>query len=160
MDVAGFERTLTEHAPPGGLSELLTALWHERKGDWTRAHEIAQDIETPEAAWVHAYLHRREGDTSNAGYWYRQAGKSVNRGDMDEEWRSIVTALLGASRMDQQDLRAGLCATCVHARKVISSRGSTFSLCQRSLADPSYPRYPPLPVIRCTGHEPAPGAGA
>jgi hypothetical protein len=95
MDVVAFERTLTEGAPPGGVSVLLKALWHERKGDWTRAHEIAQDIDTPEAAWVHAYLHRREGDTSNAGYWYRQAGKPVNRRDMDEEWRAIVAALLG-----------------------------------------------------------------
>lgn len=95
MDVAAFKRALNQDAPPDGLSALLKALWHEHKGDWTRAHEIAQDIETPEAAWVHAYLHRREGDISNAGYWYRQAGKPVNRGDLDEEWREIVAALLG-----------------------------------------------------------------
>lgn len=94
MTLAAFELSLTQDSPPAEVSDLLTALWHERKGDWTRAHEIAQDIDTPEAAWVHAYLHRREGDASNAGYWYRQAGKPVNRGDMDAEWRDIVAALL------------------------------------------------------------------
>jgi hypothetical protein len=69
-------------------------LWHERNGDWTKAHEIAQDIDGRDAAWVHAYLHRREGDLPNAAYWYRQAGKPVEKGDMDQEWRVIVGALL------------------------------------------------------------------
>jgi hypothetical protein len=73
---------------------LLRALWHERRGDWARAHEITQDIDTPDAAWVHAYLHRREGDPSNAAYWYRHAGKPIERGSLDDEWRDIVSALL------------------------------------------------------------------
>ena len=77
------------------MSDLLRALWHERRGDWDRAHEIAQEIAGPDAAWVHAYLHRREGDQSNAAYWYRQAGHPVVRGDLDEEWRGLVEALLG-----------------------------------------------------------------
>jgi hypothetical protein len=94
MDLAAFERSLAATAPPANLPPLPKALWHERKGDWHLAHEIAQDIDTPEAAWVHAYLHRREGDQSNAAYWYRQAGKPVHRGDLDEEWRAIVSALL------------------------------------------------------------------
>jgi hypothetical protein len=96
VDLQTFERSLTAQAPPAGLSDLVVALWHERRGDWTRAHEIAQDIETPDAAWVHAYLHRREGDPSNAAYWYRRAGKPVARGGLDEEWRAIVTVLLAA----------------------------------------------------------------
>jgi hypothetical protein len=94
MNFATFEQSLSGDAPPGGLSPLLTALWHERKGDWTRAHEIAQDIDGRDAAWVHAYLHRREGDLPNAAYWYRHAGKPVENGDMDREWRVIVGALL------------------------------------------------------------------
>lgn len=90
MDLAAFEQSLSAPAPPSGISPLLTALWYERKGDWTRAHEIAQDIDTRDAAWVHAYLHRREGDLPNAAYWYRHAGKPVETGSMDEEWRAIV----------------------------------------------------------------------
>lgn len=94
MDFSSFEASLDGQTPPDGLSPLLLALWWERKADWKRAHEIAQDIGSADAAWVHAYLHRREGDPSNAGYWYRQAGKPVNRGDMDAEWREIATELL------------------------------------------------------------------
>jgi hypothetical protein len=89
-----FEASLTANAPPAGASDVLAALWHEGRGDWTRAHEIAQDLETADAAWVHAYLHRREGDQSNAAYWYRRAGKPVARGDLVDEWRAIVEALL------------------------------------------------------------------
>jgi hypothetical protein len=77
------------------VSDLLRALWHERRGDWDRAHEIAQEVAGPDGAWVHAYLHRREGDQSNAAYWYRQAGCPLVRGDLDEEWRGLVEALLG-----------------------------------------------------------------
>ena len=94
MDYAFFERSLAENAPPAGSEPLLQAMWFERQGNWKRAHEIAQDINSDDAAWVHAYLHRREGDLPNAGYWYRQAKRPVERGDMDEEWRAIVTALL------------------------------------------------------------------
>ncbi len=82
--------------PPAGLPPLLEALWWEAKGDWTRAHEIAQQIHTRDAAWVHAYLHRREGDQANAGYWYRNADHPVCNLPLDDEWREIVTALLAA----------------------------------------------------------------
>ena len=95
MDLEAFERSVANAEPPSHTSDLLRALWWERKGAWSRAHEIAQDIESSDAAWVHAYLHRREGDLSNAGYWYRQAGKPVRRGDLDTEWREIAAALLG-----------------------------------------------------------------
>jgi hypothetical protein len=97
VDIGTFEHALHQDAPPAGLPPLLLALWHERKGDWTRAHEIAQDIDSGDAAWVHAYLHRREGDLSNAGYWYRQANRPVEHGGLDAEWRSLVTELLRTS---------------------------------------------------------------
>ena len=89
-----FEASLRGSAPPAGVPGALEALWYERRGDWDRAHEIAQDIAGSDGSWVHAYLHRREGDLSNAAYWYRQAGKPVARGNLDDEWRAIVEALL------------------------------------------------------------------
>jgi hypothetical protein len=94
VDIETFEESLMRPAPPAGLSPAVEALWHERHGDWDRAHKIAQDIAGAEGAWVHAYLHRREGDESNAAYWYRQAGKPVMRGSLDEEWRAMAKALL------------------------------------------------------------------
>jgi hypothetical protein len=94
VDLAEFEDSLRDAAPPLGISGALEALWHERRGNWDRAHEIAQDIAGSDGSWVHAYLHRREGDQSNAEYWYRQARKPVARGELNEEWRAIVTTLL------------------------------------------------------------------
>ena len=94
VDLARFEESLQGSAPPAGVSGALEALWYERRGGWDRAHEIAQDIAGTDGSWVHAYLHRREGDLSNAAYWYRQAGKPVARGNLDDEWRAIVEALL------------------------------------------------------------------
>jgi hypothetical protein len=94
MNIDTFEESLIQPAPPAGLSPAVEALWHERHGDWDRAHKIAQDISGPEGAWVHAYLHRREGDESNAAYWYRQAGKPIVRGSLDDEWRAMAEALL------------------------------------------------------------------
>jgi hypothetical protein len=69
-------------------------LWWDAKGDWTKAHESAQQDEGPEGSWVHAYLHRKEGDSSNAAYWYGRAGKPVFRGSFEEEWRQIVSTLI------------------------------------------------------------------
>jgi hypothetical protein len=96
MDVAVFEASLTRARPPAGVSDALKALWYERRGDWEHAHEVAQEIGSADGAWVHAYLHRREGDQSNAAYWYRQAGQPIRHGDLDDEWRAIVKALLAA----------------------------------------------------------------
>lgn len=96
MDLAAFEESLRGSAPPPGLPPLVAALWYERRGDWERAHEITQDLPGTDAAWVHAYLHRREGDLANAGYWYRQAARPVARHPLDEEWRTIAEALLTA----------------------------------------------------------------
>jgi hypothetical protein len=70
------------------------ALWHDAKGDWTAAHQTAQDIDNATGAWIHAYLHRKEGDSSNASYWYRRAGKPVSHESLESEWEQIVTTLL------------------------------------------------------------------
>jgi hypothetical protein len=94
VDLQRLESSLGQATPPSGLPPLVEALWHERRGDWTRAHEITQDLDGPDAAWVHAYLHRREGDLSNAAYWYRHASKPVARGSLEDEWRAIAAALL------------------------------------------------------------------
>lgn len=90
-----FEASLTDANPPTGLSPYLTALWHEKEGDWKQAHEIVQDLNTETAAWIHAYLHRKEGDEGNARYWYRNANKTFPTDQsLDEEWENLVKALL------------------------------------------------------------------
>ncbi len=76
-----------------GLPPLLAALWQEAQGNWDAAHALAQAVETPDGAWVHAYLHRREGDLSNADYWYRRAGRTRPAASMDDEWADLVRAL-------------------------------------------------------------------
>ena len=76
------------------MPPLAEALWWEARGDWDRAHRIAQDVETAEGALVHAYLHRRKGDEDNAAYWYRRAGRSVSREAPDAERQSIAAELL------------------------------------------------------------------
>jgi hypothetical protein len=76
----------------------LRALWWAAKGNWDAAHKIAQDEDDKDSAWVHAYLHRVEGDLGNAGYWYRLAGKPVATGSLETEWEGMVAALLGGER--------------------------------------------------------------
>lgn len=93
MTLAEFNLTLEATQPPAARPALV-ALWHDAKGDWHRAHEVAQDVEDATGAWVHAYLHRKEGDENNAAYWYRRAGKPVERGPLAAEWSQIVSALL------------------------------------------------------------------
>ena len=80
---------------PESWSPELRALVTEARGDWDGAHRMVQELETRAAAWVHAYLHRREGDLANAGYWYRRAGRSPSSADLEIEWREIVSALSG-----------------------------------------------------------------
>lgn len=94
MDVHGFTASLAAPAPPAGLSRALDALWYEAKGDWDRAHQLAQREKSAAGAWVHAYLHRVEGDSDNAAYWYRRAQRPVADGPVREEWAAIVKALL------------------------------------------------------------------
>src|SRR6187399_1063436 len=98
MTLAQFRETLTSTEPPPGLSAALAALWHDGRGDWDAAHRVAQDIDTPEGAWIHSYLHRKEGDPSNAAYWYRRAAKPVSPVPLADEWDAIVTALLAQSK--------------------------------------------------------------
>jgi hypothetical protein len=95
ITLEAFEASLEDQAPPSGASPLLQALWHEARGDWAKAHGIAQDDEGQDGAWVHAYLHRVEGDLANAGYWYRRAGKPRPEAPLREEWCAIVGELLG-----------------------------------------------------------------
>ena len=99
VNVTDFKASLSGAAPAPNLAAPLAALWWAAKGNWDRAHGIAQDEETPEAAWVHAYLHRVEGDIGNAGYWYRKAGKPVATGVLDAEWEEIARALLASRRV-------------------------------------------------------------
>src|SRR5213083_783547 len=94
VSMADFKASLSDAAPAPTLSPPLTALWWAAKGKWDDAHKIVMHEETAEAAWVHAYLHRVEGDLGNAGYWYRRAGRPVANGQLDAEWASIAEALL------------------------------------------------------------------
>jgi hypothetical protein len=92
--MAEFRASLSGAVPPPGLDAPLTALWWAAKGGWNEAHKLVQDEETADAAWVHAYLHRVEGDLGNAGYWYRQAAKPAASGPLETEWERIASALL------------------------------------------------------------------
>ena len=94
MTLAAFIASLESTAPPQGLTAPLQALWWDGKGDWEQAHNIAQDIENNTGSWIHAYLHRKEGDRSNAAYWYARAGKSMPFSTLEEEWEHIAAALL------------------------------------------------------------------
>lgn len=93
MDKAAFIASLHDDAPPQ-LPPALAALWHAARKEWDEAHEIVQDESSRDAAWVHALLHRQEGDEGNAGYWYRQAGKHMPAHSIEEEWDAMVDALL------------------------------------------------------------------
>jgi hypothetical protein len=79
---------------PENAGICVAALWHAARGDWHKAHELVQDDEGRAAAWVHAYLHRVEGDIGNAGYWYSRAGRPRAEGPTDAEWNEIAAALL------------------------------------------------------------------
>lgn len=96
MDRRQFHDLLTGASPPGELSLPLQGLWFAAKGNWTRAHESVQEDSSWESAWVHAYLHRLEGDLGNAGYWYRKAGQAVPKCSLEAEWQAILEALLPA----------------------------------------------------------------
>ena len=98
MTLEEFRKSLSRERPPEDLTLSLAALWWDAKGDWTKAHESVQQDEGPAGAWVHAYLHRKEGDKSNAGYWYGRAGKPQGRIPFDEEWAEIVNALVSENR--------------------------------------------------------------
>lgn len=96
MDFGEFLKSLAAMEPPAGVSKLLQVLWYEAHGDWDRAHKLAQSQKGKAAAAVHAYLHRKEGDLSNADYWYERAGAERPRGLFEKEWEALVIALLKA----------------------------------------------------------------
>lgn len=89
-----FNQSLLLKDPPANLSMHLKALWFDAKGDWENSHNIIQATDDPVASWIHAYLHRKEGDISNAGYWYHRAGKKMPDLTLHEEWKLIVKGLL------------------------------------------------------------------
>lgn len=89
-----FVKSMEATSPPAGISPLLKALWQDGKGDWDGAHVIAQDINGMEGSWVHAYLHRKEGDLWNAGYWYREAHREMPELTLEEEWEMLVKHFL------------------------------------------------------------------
>ncbi len=93
MKRVDFVASLQTAEPPGGLSAELAALWWDAKGDWARAHGMVDELETPEAMAVHAYLHRKEGEEWNADYWYRRAGRQFRRPMLEEEWRALLDGL-------------------------------------------------------------------
>jgi hypothetical protein len=93
MTLDEFKQSLSAGSPPQ-QGVLLEAMWYAGKNDWDRAHEIVQDINSRDAAWIHAYLHRKEGDLGNASYWYHRAGKNMPNVSLEKEWEEIVTALL------------------------------------------------------------------
>jgi len=90
MTADEFRQCATPHPT---WSAALTALWHDAHGDWTAAHDALQDDNSRDGAWVHAYLHRVEGDAFNAAYWYRRAGKPVCSVTLAEEWVQLVDVL-------------------------------------------------------------------
>jgi hypothetical protein len=94
MTFEEFQASVGRGEKPEGVSAELLALWTEARGDWKGAHEIVQDIESREAAWVHAHLHRREGDLGNAAYWYARARKSVCNAPLEDEWAQIARELI------------------------------------------------------------------
>lgn len=94
MTLSTFTKSLHENSPAEELSVYLKALWYDSKGQWKTAHELVDDLEDKKAYWVHAYLHRKEGDTWNADYWYTKAGRKRPSVSLDEEWEQLVNYFL------------------------------------------------------------------
>jgi len=94
MTIDEFIQSVDKKSPPSGLSETLNSLWWDKKGDWDRAHRIAQEISTTQGSAVHAYLHREEGVIWNADYWYNRAGRVRPDISLDDEWQQLVLEIL------------------------------------------------------------------
>jgi hypothetical protein len=94
MNLSVFKETLSGSEPPQNVSVYLKTLWYDAKGEWNKAHKLIQDFEDRNASWIHAYLHRKEGDIGNADYWYSCAGKKRPSVSLEKEWEEIVTALI------------------------------------------------------------------
>jgi hypothetical protein len=98
-DYATFKRSLSSSEPPDGLHSAILGLWWDANGNWDKAHDAAQQREDGPGCWVHAYLHRKEGDLANAEYWYRRAGRTAPDISLSDEWEQIARALLdGAAK--------------------------------------------------------------
>jgi hypothetical protein len=97
MTLQEFRDSLARDEPPRQLDIALAALWWDAKGNWKQSHEVVGQDEGPAAAWVHAYLHRKEGDSSNANYWYARADKIPAKISLEEEWTQITESLLAGS---------------------------------------------------------------
>jgi len=94
MQFEAFKQSLDHSSPPEGICIHLIAMWYDARHDWDRAHRMVDHLEDSNGCWVHAYLHRKEGDVGNADYWYHRANKKRPSVSLDEEWESIVKALL------------------------------------------------------------------
>ena len=94
MSIVEFIESLKKSSPPSGLDPLLLALWYDAKGNWEQSHSIIQDIETKEAALIHAYLHRKEGDEWNSDYWYKRSGYPRPDASLEQEWEKLVLRYL------------------------------------------------------------------
>jgi hypothetical protein len=97
MTLQEFRDSLSREEPPRNLNAALTALWWDAKDNWKQAHEVAAQDEGPAAAWVHAYLHHKEGDAANARYWYKRADKTPATATLEQEWQEIAESLLAGS---------------------------------------------------------------
>ncbi|MBW2438874.1 MAG: hypothetical protein JRH12_00245 [Deltaproteobacteria bacterium] len=91
-----FLASINNDQPASELSETLTSLWWDKKGNWDRAHAIAQEIPTTRGSAVHAYLHREEGVLWNADYWYGRAGRTRPEISLEEEWTQLVIEMLAS----------------------------------------------------------------
>jgi hypothetical protein len=94
MNLEEFKASLQTDLPPANVNVYLKALWYDGKQDWEASHNIAQDIQDNNGSWIHAYLHRKEGDIGNAGYWYNRAKKPMPVYSLDREWEEIVASFL------------------------------------------------------------------
>lgn len=93
MNLDDFRESLAEEQPRAGLSSPLAALWWDAKGDWTRAHALVDELETKDGMAVHAYVHRKEGNATNADYWYARAGRQFYRPALEAEWAALVEGI-------------------------------------------------------------------
>ena len=94
MNTTDFRNTVKDENPPQGISVYVQALWYDAKGNWEKAHELIQDLPDKDASWIHAYLHRKEGDSWNADYWYNKAGRKRPLLSLEQEWEQILSELL------------------------------------------------------------------
>ncbi len=97
MNFEAFQASLKNDQPPAELNVYLQSLWYDARGDWESSHNLIQDIPDKPAAWIHAYLHRKEGDVWNANYWYNKAARRMPGYSLDQEWQELVRVFLSES---------------------------------------------------------------